>query len=109
MIVAVDVILAVNVNLVAVIMIVAAIIIIIVAVMAADLADLAVDLVAAVVAVGFGFYSFYSLVEEEVAEDFSSNLINLKENNWKVALALDSRNAKNSVSIILHIKVKLGI
>jgi hypothetical protein len=39
--------------------------------------------VAAVVAVGFGFYSFYSLAEEEVAEDFSSNLNNLKDDAVK--------------------------
>ena len=37
---------------------------------------------------------------EEVAEDYSSNLINLKDENCKVALVLDDRNAIFSVSII---------
>ena len=60
---------------------------------------------AAVVAAGFGFYSFYSLAEEEVAEDFSRNLINLKEDNRKGALALDNRNANFSVSIIFEYKI----
>ena len=69
-------------NLVAVIIILAVIIIIIV--VAEMVADLAEDyLAAAVVAVGFGFYSFYSLAEEEVAEDFSSNLNNLKDDTVK--------------------------
>ena len=76
-------------------------IIIVAAIMVEDLAALAV---AAVVAVGFGFYLFYSLAEEEAAEDFSRNFINLKEDNCKVSLVLDSRNASFSVSIIFYIK-----
>jgi len=42
-------------------------------------------------------------VAEEVAEDYSSNLINLKDENCKVALVLDNRNAIFSVSIIVII------
>ena len=64
-----------------------------------DLAADLVDLVAAVVAVGFGFYLFYFSAAEEVAEEFSSNFINLKEYNCKVSLALANRNATFSVSI----------
>jgi len=100
---AADVILAVHVNLVAIIIVV---VIIIVVAMVADLVALAMDLVAAVdlvVALGFGLYLLYFLAAEEVAEDFSSNLINLKDDNFKVALVLDNRNASFSVSIILGV------
>ena len=39
-------------------------------------------------------------MEDQVAEDFSSNLINFKDKNCKVSLVLDNRNAIFSVSII---------